>query len=130
VSIRVGARELTWHEGRCIVFDDSYEHEVWHRGDEPRLVLLMDVMYPGLSDTQRAGVLARRASVSEQIAAYLAQHDIERVETDGTGVVLRPSAGTSALVRRYMAETGAGAVELRGRKLHFEPASTGPGGTA
>lgn len=120
VSIRVGEQLLTWQEGRCIVFDDSYEHEVHHDGDRPRVVLLMDVLYPALDDDQRARVLARRRSASEQIASYLAAHGLHRIETDGGGILMRPAVGTAALVRRYMTETGASAVELRGQQLHFE----------
>ncbi|MGH8572446.1 MAG: aspartyl/asparaginyl beta-hydroxylase domain-containing protein [Gammaproteobacteria bacterium] len=120
VSIRVGDQKLTWQQGRCIVFDDSFEHEVWHEGDEPRLVLLLDVLHPALDEEQRRRALARRRTVSEQIAGYLAEHGIRRVETDGAGVVLRPATGTAELMSRYMAETGAAAVELRDRKLHFE----------
>jgi aspartate beta-hydroxylase len=124
VSIRVGEQVLTWQEGRCIVFDDSFEHEVWHNGDQPRLVLLMDVLHPALDEAEQARVLARRASASEQIAAYLAEHDIQRVEVDDAGVVMRPARGTAALVLRYLTEAGASAVELRDRQLHFEyPAS-------
>lgn len=123
-SMRVGQETIVWKEGRCVVFDDSYEHEVWHRGDQPRLVLLIDILHPALDAAQRSRVLARRATASEQIAGYLAEHDIDRVECDPAGVVLRPSAGMSALVRRYMAETGAIAVERHGRELRFEyPAS-------
>ena len=44
--IRCGDVERTWEEGKCIVFDDSFEHEVWHNGDEPRLVLLMNFWHP------------------------------------------------------------------------------------
>lgn len=122
-SMRVGDHTLTWEEGRCIVFDDSYEHEVWHRGDEPRLVLLLDVLNPCLDAAQRARLLARRMSSSDQIARYLAEHDIDRVETDERGIVLRPSAGVSALVRRYMTETGATVVTRHGRELRFEYAN-------
>jgi aspartate beta-hydroxylase len=120
VSIRVGSQVLTWQEGRCIVFDDSYEHEVWHRGEHPRLVLLMDVLHPALDDQQRGRVLGRRRSASQQIAGYLAEHDLHRIETDDTGVVMRPGTGTAALVRRYMSENGVSAVELREGSLHFE----------
>ena len=120
VSIRVGDQHLSWRDGECIVFDDSYEHEVWHRGDRPRLVLLMDVLYPALTEAQRSHVLARRASASTQIASYLAERGIHRVEMDEAGVVMRPASGTSALVRRYLAETRASAVELRDGSLHFE----------
>ena len=44
--IRCGKEERTWEEGKCIVFDDSFEHEVWHEGDEPRLVLLLNFWHP------------------------------------------------------------------------------------
>merc|ERR1719272_20392 len=30
-TIRVGQETRTWQEGECLWFDDSYEHEVWHR---------------------------------------------------------------------------------------------------
>ncbi|KAG1680525.1 Aspartyl/asparaginyl beta-hydroxylase [Nymphon striatum] len=30
----------SWKEGKVIMFDDSYEHEVWHSGDTPRLILI------------------------------------------------------------------------------------------
>jgi beta-hydroxylase len=41
-SMRVGAETRSWEEGRCLVFDDTIEHEVWHRGTKPRIVLLLD----------------------------------------------------------------------------------------
>jgi aspartate beta-hydroxylase len=120
VSIRVGEEVLRWQEGRCIVFDDSFEHEVWHKGDRPRVVLLFDVLHPRLNERQRTRALAGRRSVSAQIATYLAEHDIQRIEADPAGVVMRPSRGTATMVRRYMEETHAVAVELRDRQLHFE----------
>jgi beta-hydroxylase len=41
-EMRVGAETRGWAEGRCLVFDDTVEHEVWHRGDRERVVLLVD----------------------------------------------------------------------------------------
>ncbi len=41
-EMRVGAEVRSWSEGRCLVFDDTVEHEVWHRGSEDRVVLLVD----------------------------------------------------------------------------------------
>ncbi len=41
-TMRVGAEIRTWEEGRCLIFDDTTEHEVWHRGSEARVVLLID----------------------------------------------------------------------------------------
>lgn len=41
-EMRVGEEIRTWEEGRCLVFDDTVEHEVWHRGERARAVLLLD----------------------------------------------------------------------------------------
>jgi aspartate beta-hydroxylase len=43
--IRVGSETRSWEEGRCLVFDDSFEHEVWHSGDAVRTVLVLDVWH-------------------------------------------------------------------------------------
>ena len=40
--MRVGTETREWKEGKCLVFDDTTEHEVWHRGDQPRVILLLD----------------------------------------------------------------------------------------
>ena len=31
-----------WKEGKCLVFDDAYEHEVWNKTGEERVLLLVD----------------------------------------------------------------------------------------
>lgn len=51
-TIRVGDQVRAWQEGQCLVFDDTTEHEVWHRGSERRLVLLLD-FYPQPRPPQR-----------------------------------------------------------------------------
>ena len=33
----------SWAEGRCIAFDDAFQHAVWHNGTRPRVVLIVDV---------------------------------------------------------------------------------------
>jgi len=47
--IRVGDETRTWSDGGCIVFDDSFNHEVWHDGRETRWVLLIDFWHPDLT---------------------------------------------------------------------------------
>ncbi|WAR17833.1 ASPH-like protein [Mya arenaria] len=47
-KIRVGNDIRTWKEGKFIIFDDSFEHEVWHEGTELRLVLIVDFWHPEL----------------------------------------------------------------------------------
>ncbi|XP_047493946.1 cell surface glycoprotein 1-like isoform X2 [Penaeus chinensis] len=53
LRLRVGETNLSWAEGRVIVFDDSWEHEVWHEGDSPRLILIVDVWHPELTEEER-----------------------------------------------------------------------------
>ncbi|KAH8261008.1 hypothetical protein KR044_002121 [Drosophila immigrans] len=52
-SLRVADQQRTWHEGGLFIFDDSFEHEVWHNGTQLRLVLILDLWHPDLSDSQR-----------------------------------------------------------------------------
>jgi Aspartyl/Asparaginyl beta-hydroxylase len=48
-AIRVGDQTEHWCEGRCLVFDDHFEHEAWNHTDEDRIVLIVDMWHPGLS---------------------------------------------------------------------------------
>lgn len=45
-TMRLDGRELGWTEGECLVFDDTYRHEVTHSGATPRIVLLIQVRRP------------------------------------------------------------------------------------
>lgn len=53
-GFRVGAETREWREGRCLVFDDSFEHTAWNHGNATRLVLLADVWHPDLTDVEIA----------------------------------------------------------------------------
>ena len=44
--IRVDDEIFGWEEGRCVVFDDYFEHEVWNDTDQQRVVLFFDVDRP------------------------------------------------------------------------------------
>ena len=45
-GIRVGRETRSWEEGRCLIFDDTFEHEVLNETDGVRVVLFMDVLRP------------------------------------------------------------------------------------
>jgi beta-hydroxylase len=60
-SMRVGSETRNWEEGRCLVFDDTVEHEVWHCGNAPRVVLLVDFARSG----------SARVAMPEAVAAAL-----------------------------------------------------------
>jgi aspartyl/asparaginyl beta-hydroxylase (cupin superfamily) len=51
--MRIGAERRRWRAGRVTLFDDSYEHEVWNNASSPRVVLLIDVWHPDLSERER-----------------------------------------------------------------------------
>jgi beta-hydroxylase len=44
--IRVGEDIRHWQEGKSMVFDDTFNHEVWNDTDETRVVLFVDVLRP------------------------------------------------------------------------------------
>jgi beta-hydroxylase len=44
--IRVGDQTRHWEEGKCLVLDDTFEHEVFNETDEQRVVLIIDVERP------------------------------------------------------------------------------------
>jgi aspartyl/asparaginyl beta-hydroxylase (cupin superfamily) len=52
-EMRVGRETRTWAPGKCVVFDDTFNHEVWHRGSETRFILLLDIWHPDLTPVER-----------------------------------------------------------------------------
>jgi aspartate beta-hydroxylase len=70
-AIRVGDQTRTWREGRCLAFDDSFEHEAWNHGSRRRAVLIFDVWHPGLSAAERTAV-ARLGEADQAFAEWWA----------------------------------------------------------
>jgi aspartyl/asparaginyl beta-hydroxylase (cupin superfamily) len=46
LAIRVGPEQRHWQEGRVLIFDDAYEHEVCNASSELRVVLFVDFAKP------------------------------------------------------------------------------------
>jgi aspartate beta-hydroxylase len=55
-AIRVGGVDHIWQEGRCVTFDDTFEHEAWNRSDKLRAVMLMDSWHPDLTEAEREAI--------------------------------------------------------------------------
>ena len=51
--IRVTDETRRWEEGKCLIFDDSFEHEVWNPAGESRYVLIIDFFNPHLTATEK-----------------------------------------------------------------------------
>jgi len=67
-GIRVGAETRHWEEGKCLIFDDSFEHEAWNRSAELRAVLIVEAWNPGLSGVEREAI-GRIIAASESFNA-------------------------------------------------------------
>ncbi len=44
--IRIGDRITHWEEGKSLIFDDTFPHEVWNETDGYRVVLFLDIERP------------------------------------------------------------------------------------
>jgi aspartyl/asparaginyl beta-hydroxylase (cupin superfamily) len=55
---RVGAQTRLWKRGEAFVFDDTIEHEAANPSDELRVVLILDVWHPDLTEVERDAVAA------------------------------------------------------------------------
>jgi aspartate beta-hydroxylase len=99
-GIRVGAQTRTWSEGRCLLFEDSYEHEVWNRSDERRIVLIVDFWHPDLTAIEiraltagfmkrqvRQLFLSQRISMTNAPGTYLPHLEQAIREQDGCALV-------------------------------------------
>jgi len=106
-ELRVGSETRRWQQGRCLVFDDAYEHEAHNPTDEWRVVLLVDVWHPELAAQERAAL----TSFFDQQASKAA-----------TAASLGPTQGPGALA----AFAGIPASIRRGdQRFQLQPSSSG-----
>ncbi|XP_038622404.1 aspartyl/asparaginyl beta-hydroxylase isoform X2 [Tachyglossus aculeatus] len=56
--LRCAQDTTTWAEGKVLIFDDSFEHEVWQEATSLRLILIVDVWHPELTTQQRQSLPA------------------------------------------------------------------------
>ena len=92
-TLRVDDQLVQWRDGEGILWDDTYEHEVWNRGDTPRVILLLDVLRPDMPRLLRLldklvyGSVAR----SKSLQRVIAKSEVAGAITSGAGT----SAATS-----------------------------------
>lgn len=78
-SMRVKDQIHTWEENRSIVFDDSWEHEVYNKSDGLRVVLIVDLLRPmprplHAINTLLTHVLGRHSEEAKQIMANIKKY--------------------------------------------------------
>ena len=129
--LRVGPQTESWREGRCLIFDDSFQHEAWHDAasaenvdgsascaSEARIVLICDVWHPDLSDAEvkllsylRSAQMRRAKALSEARAMppsadfYAVLADARRRGADDEAVFGGPHEGGASVLQ---AGSGAG----------------------
>ena len=52
--IRVGTETRRWKQHGTIAFDDSFDHETYNHTAQPRVVFILDVWHPSLTDAEIA----------------------------------------------------------------------------
>uniref|UniRef100_A0A4X2LAC5 Uncharacterized protein n=1 Tax=Vombatus ursinus TaxID=29139 RepID=A0A4X2LAC5_VOMUR len=57
-KIRCAQETRIWEEGKVLIFDDSFEHEVWQDAASLRLIFIVDVWHPELTPQQRRSLPA------------------------------------------------------------------------
>ncbi|GHE27124.1 hypothetical protein GCM10017673_31460 [Streptosporangium violaceochromogenes] len=129
LTLRVAGRRVRWTEGKCLVFDDSFEHEVRHEGTEDRVVLILDTLHPDLGGDDHRRLLQRRRTFEEQMVDFLRERGLERMETRGEEIVFHPGTTVRAELAYYMAVTGVTGAEVRGDEVVWQRAEPPSAGT-
>ena len=78
-TMRVKDQYHTWQEGRSILFDDSWNHQVYNRSDDLRVVLIVDVLRPMPFALHAANwiitrLLMRRSEEAKQVMANIKKY--------------------------------------------------------
>jgi len=68
-ALVVGGEIHAWQEGRCVVFDDTFEHEAWNRSEKLRVVLLMDLWNPHLTAVEQEAMAGLVGAIGDFNAA-------------------------------------------------------------
>jgi hypothetical protein len=85
-AIRVGDETRRWEIGRCLVFDDFFEHEAWNDTDEDRIVLIVDLWHPALTPTEVSllhGLQDYTSAYARRLIRYWSTNAEARADFDG-----------------------------------------------
>ena len=98
-SIRLKDQVYTWKEGESVIFDDSWEHEVYNRCDGDRVVLIVDIRRPMPQPFDGVNRIAQRVMkqvygkhILQRLAAMTPPEpqDVASAKTDGDHAMAGP----------------------------------------
>lgn len=87
-GIRVDGQTRQWTEGKCLVFDDFLLHEAWNHAATDRIVLIVDLWHPGLTDEEISllqGLHRYAAAQAGSLRSYWSANEKARVSLDERG---------------------------------------------
>ena len=64
-ALRVGPETRRWEQGKALIFDDSFEHEAWNRGNETRVILLFEIWRPEINTDEREALTRLFETIDE-----------------------------------------------------------------
>jgi aspartate beta-hydroxylase len=64
-ALRVGGQTHAWEEGRCVTFDDTFEHDAWNHSAQTRVVLILDSWNPDLTEVEQLAVTDLVAAIGD-----------------------------------------------------------------
>ncbi len=64
-ALSVGGQLHKWQTGEWVVFDDTFEHEAWNRSAETRVILIVDLWNPYLTEIERESLSELAAVIGE-----------------------------------------------------------------
>ncbi|MFE4832198.1 aspartyl/asparaginyl beta-hydroxylase domain-containing protein [Streptomyces sp. NPDC056672] len=68
-AIKVAGETREWQEGKCLLFDYSFEHEAWNNGTRTRTCLLADLWHPDTTLPERAALTMLMTEIQRMMAA-------------------------------------------------------------
>lgn len=81
--LRVGDTVVQPKAGEAFVWDHSFEHEAWHEGNETRVVLIVDIWHPDLTDPE-VKFLSTLQNCRLRAGRAMAEHLAEQQEKEGS----------------------------------------------
>ena len=76
-GIRVGEESKVWQEGKCLLFDDSFEHVTWNNEKRTRIVFIVDMWHPNLTaeEIELFQDLFINSEIGSPLYEYLKKHN-------------------------------------------------------
>ena len=85
LEIRIADQYAHWNEGKYLIIDDSFEHEIWYqkKNGGARLVLLIDMWHPDLSKDQKENLKPLINRNQNHSTIFTVSGIVNRISDDG-----------------------------------------------